>query len=277
MVLLKALILGVVQGLTEFLPISSSGHLVLFQTLFGMKEPMIAFDIALHAGTLLAVLIYFRKEVLSILSDFWIFVSRCFCPCACAASSKTGNGGNLWFPIALTLLPTGVIAVLFKDFFESAFSNLMFVSIAWLVTGILLVLSAKFREGTRQLSGIGWVMALGIGLVQGIAIMPGVSRSGSTILAGMFFGIKTEDAARFSFLISVPAILAAIAMKMKEGMAYFFSHENEVLIGFAAAAISGYLVIKWLMSVIHKGKFFRFGYYCIFIGVLSLILSCCAS
>lgn len=269
MILVKAVILGIVQGLTEFLPISSSGHLVFFQTLFGMKEPMLAFDIALHAGTLAAVLVYFHKEILSILADFWKTIGKCFCPCVCVA----GGGSFLWFWIVLTLIPTGLMAIFFKDFVEASFSNLRFVALAWFVMGLFLIASSKLRSGTKNLKEIGWLRALGIGFMQGLSLMPGISRSGSTILAGMFFGIQKEDAAKFSFLISIPAILAAIAMDLKEGLTYFSSHGAEVFLGFVSAALSGYVVIKWLMSVIHKGKFFLFGYYCLFISILSFGLT----
>ncbi len=268
MTLWQALVLGIVQGLTEFLPVSSSGHLVLFQTLFHMKEPMLAFDVALHAGTLVAVLIYFRKEIAEILVGFWDFMKRCFFPCKCSQEVASGSG-SLWFMICLTLIPTGVIAVLFKDYFESSFSDLVSVGWQWIVMGIFLLLSVKIPEGTRKLEKIGWWRSLGIGLAQGIALIPAISRSGSTILAGMAFGIKREDAARFSFLISIPAILGAVLLEVKEGGVYFTSHLNEVLIGFLAAAISGYGVIKWLMGVIQKGRFSMFGYYCLFAGLVS--------
>jgi len=268
MTLWQALALGIVQGLTEFLPVSSSGHLVLFQTLFHMKEPMLAFDVALHAGTLVAVLIYFRKETGEILRGFWEFVKRCFSPCACS-KEPAARDGNLWFMIFLTLLPTGAIAVLFKDYFENAFSDLGSVGWQWIIMGLLLIVSVKIPEGTRKLEGIGWWRSLLIGLSQGVALIPAISRSGSTILAGMALGIKREDAAKFSFLISVPAIAGAVVLELKHGAGYFTSHENEVLIGFFASALSGYLVIKWLMSVIQKGRFSIFGYYCLLAGLVS--------
>jgi undecaprenyl-diphosphatase len=269
MTLLQSLILGIVQGLTEFLPISSSGHLVLIQHLFGLKEPMLAFDVALHAGTLVALLIYFRKEIGAILADFLGFLKKCCCPCACSTASGDRPSG-LWLMIFLTLIPTVAIALLFKNYFESAFSDLVSVGWQWILMGVLLLLSVKIPEGTRRLDGIGWWRSLLIGFAQALALIPAISRSGSTILAGMFLGIKKEDAAKFSFLISIPAILGAVILELKHGADYFSSHATEVLVGFFASAISGYLVIKWLMGIIQRGRFSVFGYYCLLVGCLSL-------
>jgi len=268
MTLWQALVLGIVQGLTEFLPVSSSGHLVLFQSLFGMKEPMLAFDVALHAGTLVALLVYFRKEIRTILSDFLGFLKKCVCPCACSMSTG-GRPSGLWLMILLTLIPTAAVAVLFKDYFESAFSDLTAVGWQWIIMGVFLLLSVKIPEGTRKLDGIGWWRSLLIGFAQALALIPAISRSGSTILAGMALGIKREDAAKFSFLISIPAIVGAVVLELKHGAVYFASHENEVLIGFFASALSGYAVIKWLMGIIQRGRFSIFGYYCLLAGCVS--------
>ncbi|OQA55835.1 MAG: Undecaprenyl-diphosphatase [Candidatus Omnitrophica bacterium ADurb.Bin277] len=265
--IIKSVILGVVQGITEFLPVSSSGHLVLFQTLFGMKESMLSFDIAVHAGTLLAVLIYFRKDLFVILADFGKF----FLPCVCARG-KPGPQ-KLWFYIFLTLVPTGMAAVLFKSKIEAAFSDLGLVAVAWLVMGCVLILSRRFQDGRLEMTGMGWLRAVGVGTAQAVALLPGISRSGSTILGGMVCGLRREDAAKFSFLISIPAILAAIVMDLKDGgLSYFTSHAAETVFGFLAAFISGYVVIRWFMGVIQKGKLFIFGYYCLAVGLLSLVL-----
>ena len=270
MFLWQSLVLGVVQGLTEFLPISSSGHLVLFQNIFGMKEPMMAFDIALHGGTLLAILAFFHRDILDILKDFMNSLQR-------AVSKKPASNANiqpphrgLWVCILITLIPTGIMAVCFKHFFESAFSNLLFVAVAWFVMGLLLILSERFQQGQKDLSVIHYGDAFWIGLVQGIALMPGISRSGSTILAGMLLGIKKEDAAKFSFLISIPAVAGAIVLDLKEGLHYFLSPLAGVFAGFLAAAITGYLVIRWLMALIREGRFFLFGYYCIAVSLFAL-------
>lgn len=270
MTLWQALILGIVQGLTEFLPVSSSGHLVLFQNLFGMKEPMLAFDIALHGGTLLAIFAFFYEDILDILKDFVISLKRISSGKPVLASGIPPAHRGLWVCILITLIPTGIMAVCFKHLFETAFSNLLFVSIAWLVMGVLLILSGRFQKGQKDLSVIHYGDAFWIGLVQGIALLPGVSRSGSTILAGMFLGIKKEDAAKFSFLIAIPAVAGAILMDLRNGIQYFSANSGSVLTGFLAAAITGYLVIRWLMGLIRQGRFFLFGYYCIAVSLFAL-------
>ncbi len=270
MTLLQALILGIVQGLTEFLPISSSGHLVLFQNLFGMKEPLLAFDIAVHGGTLLAILVFFHKEILDILKDFIQSIQKAVSKKPAFASDIQPPHRGLWVCILITLIPTGIMAVCFKHLFVAAFSKLIFVAAAWFVMGLLLILSERFQKGQKDLSVIHYGDAFWIGLAQGIALLPGISRSGSTILAGMLLGIKKEDAAKFSFLIAIPAITGAIIMDWKEGIQYFSAHAAIVLTGFLAAAVTGYFVIRWLMGLIRQGRFFLFGYYCIAASLFAL-------
>ncbi|HOW88074.1 MAG TPA: undecaprenyl-diphosphatase UppP [Candidatus Omnitrophota bacterium] len=273
MTLFQSIILGIVQGLTEFLPISSSGHLVLFQNLFGMKEPMLAFDIAVHGGTLVAVLAFFYKDILVIVKDLAGDLRKAVASKDVPRAGVLPQHQGLWACILITLVPTGIIAVFFRSWIETAFSKLVFVAIAWLAMGALLILSQRFSKGQKDLSAIHYGDALWVGLAQGIALLPGVSRSGSTILAGMLLGIKKEDAAKFSFLISIPAILAAIIMDLKESIQYFSSQTTIVLAGFFAAAVTGYLVIRWLMRIIQRGHFFLFGYYCIAAGLFALTLT----
>lgn len=270
MIVWQALVLGVVQGLTEFLPVSSSGHLVLFQNFFGMKEPLLAFDIAVHGGTLLAILLFFHKDILDILKDFTHSLQRAVSQKPVSTVSIQPPHRGLWVCILITLIPTGIMAVCFKHLFEAAFANLIFVAAAWFVMGLLLILSERFQKGQKDLSVIHYGDAFWIGLAQGIALLPGISRSGSTILAGMFLGIKKEDAAKFSFLIAIPAVAGAIVMELKEGIQYFSANAAIVLTGFAAAAITGYLVIRWLMKLIRQGRFFLFGYYCIAVSLFAL-------
>ena len=269
MILWQALVLGVVQGFTEFLPISSSGHLVLFQRLFGMKEPMMAFDVALHGATLLVVVLYFWKDVRDILIDFAGSllgkISKKNAPSLPLPPPHKG----LWVCILITLIPTGLIAIFFKDFFEHEFSKLGFVALRWFIMGILFILSQRFQKGQKDLGVISYGDAFWIGLVQGIALMPGVSRSGSTILVGLWLGLRKDTAAKFSFLISIPAILAALAMELRHGGHLFSSYPMQTLAGFFAAAVTGYIAIRWLMNLIQKGRFYLFGYYCIAVSLFA--------
>ncbi len=258
MTIWQAIALGTIQGLTEFIPVSSSGHLVFFQVLFGFEEPMIAFDVAVHCGTLLAVFVFFKTEIVKILFDFFsvFFTDK-------KNLINQTDSSKLWLCILITLIPTGILAIIFKKFIELTFSNLFYVAIAWFIIGIFLIASAKFQSGTKVLEKISYKDSLWIGLAQGIALIPGISRSGSTILTGMFLGIKKEDAARFSFLMAIPAIIGAVVLDARENISYFSENIVCVLAGFLTSFVVGYFVIKWLMKLISRGQFFIFGFYCI--------------
>ncbi len=265
----QAAVLGIVQGFTEFLPISSSGHLVLFQTLFNMKEPMMAFDVALHGATLLVVGVYFWKDIADVLADFWSSVTGRVSKKDVLSSAIQAPHSGLWVCILITMIPTGIIAVVFKKFFEAHFSQLIFVAVRWLIMGTLFIQSQRFQKGKKDLSVISYGDAFWIGLVQGIALMPGVSRSGSTILIALWLGYQKETAAKFSFLISIPAILAAMAMELRHGRHFFSAHTAPTMVGFLAAAVTGYIAIRWLMNLVQKGRFYLFGYYCIAISLFT--------
>jgi undecaprenyl-diphosphatase len=269
MSLWQALVLGVVQGLTEFLPISSSGHLVLFQHLFGMKEPMMAFDVALHGATLLVVIVYFWKDVRDVLTDFGDSVRKRIVRETAPAPAFPPPHKGLWVCILITLIPTGLIAVFFKDFFEHGFAKLQFVAVRWFIMGILFLWSQRFQKGQKDLSVISYGDAFWIGLAQGIALMPGTSRSGITILIGLWLGLRKDTAAKFSFLISIPAILAAMAMELRHGVNLFSSYPAQTFAGFLAALVAGYIVIVWLMDIVRKGRFYLFGYYCIAVSLFT--------
>jgi len=270
--LLKAAALGLVQGLTEFLPVSSSGHLVLFQNIFGMKEPMISFDIALHAGTLIAVFVYLRAEIWGVLAGLYEFIGGkrdVVVHEENPAFRAPVAFPRLWIYILITLIPTGVMAIGGRSFVEAAFGDIRFVAAAWMIMGIALLASLKFHDGKKTMFEMGWQRALMIGVAQAVALFPGISRSGSTILAAMILGIKRDDAAKFSFLIYIPAILGAIVLDIEEGLREVSRVVWEILVGFVVAAVTGYLVIAWLMAIIKQARFFLFGYYCL---LLSLVL-----
>ncbi|MDD5218164.1 MAG: undecaprenyl-diphosphatase UppP [Candidatus Omnitrophica bacterium] len=268
----EAVVLGIVQGFTEFLPVSSSGHLVLFQNLLGMREPMLAFDVAVHLGTLLAVFVYFGKDLIRMVVQSVLFAVK-----FPFASDK--DEVHQQYPYAaitgfviLASVPTFLIAIAFKDMFEYLFSSVAAVGFAWLVMGILLVLSRWFQESNaRFLTMMNHRDAFFIGIAQGIAIIPGISRSGSTILGGMLCGIEKKDAARFSFLIGIPAILGAAVLKMREGIDFFASYPAALIAGFVMSALVGYFVIGFLLKVLGKGKFYLFGYYCLVLSVVTIV------
>jgi len=271
MTIQEAIILGIIQGLTEFLPISSSGHLVLFQHLFGFKEPMLAFDIAVHCGTLLAVFVYFAKDLLQIFLQSFLFLIRW---------PFVRDRKQLFekYPYALTggfillaSIPTFIIAFVLLEGFEFFFGSILSVGIAWMGMGVLLLVSRRFQEGDRPLNLLNHRDAFLIGIVQGISIMPGISRSGATILTGMACGMNKEAAAKFSFWIAIPAILGAAIFKMEEGMHWVTSQAPLLLAGFGAATLTGFLAIYFLLNLLRRGKLFIFGYYCLAMGLFTVI------
>ena len=259
-----ALIMGLVQGVTEFLPVSSSGHLVLAKHyLGGIKETGILFEVLLHFGTLLAVLVYFKKEIFSVLLAFSSSDRM-------SGKEKT-EGRRLGIMVIVGTLPTIVIALLFKDLFESLFTSVRIVSIMLLVTGLFLFFSDKVKGATRR--RLSAKDALIIGTVQGLAIIPGISRSGSTIATGLFRGIKGESAASFSFLLTIPAILGAVVLHLKDITSLQSIDFVPYLVGVATAAISGFLSIKLLMKVVAGRNLKYFAFYCWTVGLFSLIFN----
>ncbi|MDP3919825.1 MAG: undecaprenyl-diphosphatase UppP [Candidatus Omnitrophota bacterium] len=270
MSVLEAIILGIVQGLTEFLPVSSSGHLVFFQTILGLEEPMLAFDIVMHWGTLFAVFIYFWKDLVQM-------VVQSFAAIGATVSGKKQGDVFGDYPYALTTalvllasVPTACIGLAFADSMESFFHRMIVVGIAWIVTGSLFAFSARYAKGNRALAEMNHQDALTLGIAQGIAIVPGVSRSGLTILVGMMSGLDPAAAARFSFLMGIPAILGAGLLKLKDAADFFSNYPAALLAGFVAALLSGYVSISFLLKLIERGKFHIFGYYCLAIGFFSI-------
>lgn len=276
MTFLEAILLGILQGLTEFLPISSSGHLVLAQTFLGLKEPLVFFDVMLHVGTLAAVLVVYREAIgklaiggLSTLgsSQFWREPRAGF-----NASTELKF---IWL-ILLGSIPTGVIAVLFKTELESFFDEVRFVSIMLILTGVILQLPRLRKQGmgssdasTESLKT--WHAPL-IGIAQGCAITPGISRSGTTISLALFLGIPAKTAAEYSFLLSIPAILGAVVLKIRD-VGDTTIPLYIVGAGMLAAFIVGYIALRLLLVVLNRGKFSLFSYYCIALGLISLLIA----
>lgn len=276
MTFLEAILLGILQGLTEFLPISSSGHLVLAQTFLGLKEPLVFFDVMLHVGTLAAVLVVYREAIgklviggVSTLADtqFWRKPSVGF-----NASTELKF---IWL-ILLGSIPTGVIAVLFKTELESFFDEVRLVSIMLILTGVILQLPRLRKEGVGNSDASAgslkmWHAPL-IGIAQGCAITPGISRSGTTISLALFLGIPAKTAAEYSFLLSIPAILGAVALKIRD-VGDTTIPLYIVGAGMLAAFIVGYIALRLLLVVLNRGKFSLFSYYCIALGLVSLLIA----
>jgi len=260
MSLSQAIFLGFVQGLTEFLPISSSGHLVFFQSLFKLNEPPIFFDVMLHLGTLLAVVIYFWKDIWKITEGI-----------GSALKGKEGNreGLILFLWIILATIPTGLMGILFKDWFESFFSEPKLVGGMLILTGLVLWLTRFAKKEGKPLGRMVWYDAILIGIAQGIAIIPGISRSGATISTGLFCGLDRELTGKFSFLLSIPAILGATLLEYKKMDTA--SGIGTILFGTVVAFGVGILALTFLMKIIKAGKIFNFSYYCCGMGLLMII------
>lgn len=263
MSLLQSIILGIIQGLTEFLPVSSSGHLVLAQHFWGIENPETTFVIVVHLGSLLAVLFYFHKDIIGLLqSVFKIFSSK-----------KTHHDVNNLKVIAYLLVATiitAVIGITFKSQLEALYSNYLAVSIALAATGLILYISDKIPNGSFDDYNLGWVKALFIGVGQALAIIPGISRSGTTIAFALFSKMKRESAARFSFLLSIPAILGAAILDFKD----IDTIDPSTLLNYSAAAIaafiSGFIVIAFLINLIQRKKLKYFSYYCWTVSLISI-------
>lgn len=269
---IKAVLLGVIQGLTEFLPVSSSGHLVLGQHLFGLKEPELLFDIFLHIATLAAIAIVFRRELISLTWEFVrlpVYLRR---PSELASSWRTRNEFRMLVLIVVGSMPTGLIGVLFKDWFESLFASPMAVGAALLVTGAALYGTKRSRPAGRGIGRFSIRDALGIGLAQGLAITPGISRSGFTISAGLFLGLDRDLAARYSFLLFIPAALGALALQIKDSEIGAFG-PVEITAGAAAAFVTGLAALIFLLNLVRRGRLHYFAYYCWAVGLITIAAS----
>lgn len=272
--LFHAIILGTVQGLTEFLPVSSSGHLVLFQHFFGLKEPELFFDICLHAGTLVAIVLVFFREIGSILKTLIRLPSLSRESGGFKPLFESNEEVRISVLILTGTIPTGILGVLFHEAADHLFSNVPLVGGMLLVTGSLLWTTRRAKTFGRPLLRMGFKDSLIVGLVQGISILPGISRSGATISTALLLGIDRETAGRYSFLLSVPAIMGATVLGFESGLLEKSSASPAALVGGTlAAAIIGYLALQLLLRIIKHGRFYTFSPYCWMVGILTLIFS----
>jgi len=267
--LFECLFLGIVQGVTEFLPVSSSGHLVIFQVLLGQDEPQLLFDVMLHAGTLVAILAVFRKDIADLTRTVL----------GAAGIGKPADRPATWLPVAIVVgcVPTGVIGVAFSEQFERLFASTTAAGTGLMITGAILI-STLWRkgagsEGPENLSSrIAIWQALLIGVAQGLAIFPGISRSGTTIAVALLLGVERELAARFSFLLAIPAIAGALVFELKDYAppAASATSMGVMLCGAVIAAITGVLALKLLLGIVRKGQISLFAYYCWALGLLAI-------
>jgi undecaprenyl-diphosphatase len=257
---LKAFILGVLQGLTEFLPVSSSGHLAILQKILNVQGPVLFLDVMLHVGTLVAVLAVFSGDIRLVLSCMFA-----------KGGGKSPGAARLGWLAVLATVPVGVIGVLFHDQIEAAFTTIPLVGAMFLLTGILLF-SVRHMEGARREEDLTVRDALMVGAYQAVALLPGISRSGATIASGLLRGIKRDLAVRFSFLMVIPAILGAMVLKAADlpgepgGIGL-----GPVLVGTVTAAVVGYLGLKWLIRLTVSGHLYLFAYYLWALGLVVIV------
>lgn len=265
--ILSSLILGVVQGLTEFLPISSSGHLVVFQNLLGFSEPEILFDVSLHLGTLLAVFIFFRVDLKEMILETWNLLTGCFMKNSPLSSIKEKPHAVLTAWVIVGTIPTVLIGLIFKDPLEALFGKVHWVGVMLILTGLIIGITRILNPGYTKRKDVGFLTAIAVGTAQGLAIIPGISRSGSTIVCGMLCGMDRELAARFSFLLSIPAIIGAMVLQL---MSHDLGAINPLpmLTGFLSAAVTGFIALKILMKMVRKGNLSLFAPYCWAIGLV---------
>ena len=260
---LQALILGVIQGLTEYLPVSSSGHLEIGNAILGVElEENLTFDVMLHVATVLSTLVILWSEIDWITRGLFKF----------QMNAETKYALN----IVVSMIPVGIVGVLFKDRIEELFTgNLLLVGCCLMLTAVLLIFT--YFAKPRQKEHISWLDALIIGIAQAIAVLPGVSRSGSTIATGILLGNKKEKLAQFSFLMVIPPILGQAllsALKFVKGEEAFGGVDTiPMIVGFLAAFISGCIACKWMINIVKKGKLVYFGIYCAIVGIIAIVYS----
>lgn len=250
------ILLGIIQGLTEFIPVSSSGHLVLAQSIFGLREQQIFFDIVLHLGTLLAIIVYFYRDILDIIKSL---------------SSPSSDGFRLFILLIVGTVPVAILGFFLKRYFELLFSLPIYSAVFLVVTGIVLFLTRFVKRTEKGIRAFSFLDAITIGIAQVIAIAPGISRSGITISTGIFRGIDRKLCARYSLLLSIPAILGALLSEIKEVEKLVPLDLIYMFLGFVSSFLVGYIAITILVKCLEKARFYMFSYYCWIVGIFAIL------
>ena len=258
---LETLILGIVQGLTEFLPVSSSGHLELVKAIFGSdyeQQQGLLVTITLHAATAFSTIFVFRKDIFMILSDLLRF--------------KRGESLNFSLKIILSMIPAVIIGLIFEDFIASLFvGKIALVGVMLMITALLLFLADQVNENNKELN---YSNTFYIGVIQAIAILPGISRSGATIALAVLLKIDRNKAARFSFLMVIPLILGSMAKSLMDGdLSQDSTALLPLLVGFVSAFITGVFACRWMVALVKKSQLKYFSFYCFALGVLAILFS----
>lgn len=271
---LEAVILGLVQGLAEFLPISSSGHLALLQNIFGVKgDQVLFFTVLLHVGTLVSVFIIYWRDICELIAEL-VLTIKDLC---------TGKGlrlaerpvRKLGVMIIVATIPTALIGLLFNDIFNGLYLSLLAIGIGFLITGALMFLAERIGSAHKGIEKMNFRNAVFIGVLQGIAIYPGISRSGSTLVGGLTTGLERTFAVKFAFLISIPSILGSVVLELPDAIKEGIDPQliGPILAGMAVAAVSGFIAIKTMIQIVSKKKLSYFSYYVWALGIFTIAYS----
>ena len=285
MEILKSLFMGVLQGATEFLPVSSSGHLAIFKHVFHMQlDSGIFFDVLLHFGTLISLIIVFREDIAGMIREFIQIVKTVFANILVFIRRRKGDTRYTYFKVVnssyrklvlmviLSTIPTGIIGAVGSDLVEKASGHLWIVGIFLLLTSALLFTADRCQKGTIRVKNATYSSAFILGIAQGAATMPGLSRSGTTITVGMLLGYNKKLAVKYSFIMSIPAVLGAIVFELKDiGTEKLVSaNVPGYLLGTVVAAAVGFLCLKLMLRLIKSKKYTGFSIYCLIMGMLAI-------
>lgn len=288
--LLEAIFMGILQGVTEFLPVSSSGHLAILKNLIGLKDVGLAFDILLHLGTLIAVFVAFRKDIwelivngIGIICDACINIGRLIKNRFIKDKSKKLQYKKILetpyrrfvMLVIVSTIPTGIMGILLNDKVENMGKHLIIPGICLLITGVLLLIADSLPSGKKDEKTVSYPNALFVGICQGLATLPGISRSGTTITACLGCGLNKEFAVKYSFIMSIPVILGAAVLEVPAlaNESLLASQWASYITGMAFAAVVGYICIKTMLKIVKNKKFKGFAYYCFAMGVFAIIMS----
>ena len=286
MSLFEAIFRGIIQGLTEFLPISSSGHLAILEKIFGMEEAGVAFDVFLHLGTLVAVFAVFWKDIFRLFADgCGLIADSCInlyrfinsrMKKQTVTYKKVINGPYRKFAllVIISTIPTGIIGMLGRELVSNASDTLIIPGICLLITAVLLLMSDQMPDGKKTPKGTKYTDAVILGVCQGVATLPGLSRSGTTITAGILCGLRRDFAVKYSFIMSIPAIIGGAIVEVPDmGMDLASTSVASYIMGALLAGIVGFICIKTMLVVVKNKKFKYFPYYCMVVGMVAIIAS----
>lgn len=271
---IEAFILGLAQGLAEFLPISSSGHLALLQYFFNVEaDKVVLFTVLLHLGTLISVFIVYWKDIWELIIELGLTIKDIF----------TGKGlrlgqrpvRKLGVMIIVATIPTGIMGILFNDFFENLYLNIVAIAIGLIFTGVIMFIAERMGAANKSIKEMQFRDALVVGVMQGIAICPGISRSGSTLVGGLGSGLNRAFAVKFAFLISIPSILGSVVLELPKALSEGIdpSLTGPIILGMVVAAVSGLFAIKAMIKLVSNKKLSYFSYYVWIVAGLVLIYS----